>query len=229
LAESIQFQTICSIPSLSGFSLVTTAVAEDQSLLFLLVEVSGSSSVVETVQHGVGIFLRAKTEVPKRFCLQRMSGGSLRSIDLPLLDVTFPRVDTFPDGRILLASPRCSWRAQYDYDLNGIIFDPGTGRSRRMLLGDGVDSMQIDRLGRIWVSYVDEGISAISAGEFQDRRRSAQAGWRAFLRLAKSSGNFQRVRATTLRIATRSTCQAQKLPSSSTRTFQSAGSARTIA
>jgi len=158
LVESIQFQKICSIPSLSGFSLVTTAVAEDQSLLFLFVEVSGSSSVVETFQHGVGIFPRAKMEVPKRFCLQRMSGGSLRSIDLPLLDVTFPRVDTFPDGRILLASPRCSWRAQHDYDLNGIIFDPGTGRSRRMLLGDGIDSMQIDRLGRIWVSYIDEGI-----------------------------------------------------------------------
>jgi len=55
-------------------------------------------------------------------------------------------------------SSRCEWRGQDDYDLNGVVFDPKTGKVSRILLGDGITSAQVDALGRIWVSYYDEGI-----------------------------------------------------------------------
>jgi hypothetical protein len=74
----------------------------------------------------------------------------LETIELPKLDVTFPLVDIFPtEAKMLLA---------YDYDLNGPVLDPRSGRSTRILLGDGIDRARTDKLGRIRVSYFDEGI-----------------------------------------------------------------------
>jgi len=52
--------------------------------------------------------------------------GMRRTIELPPLDVTFPHVDVFPDGKILLLASRSGWRANGGYDLNGIVFDPKT-------------------------------------------------------------------------------------------------------
>ncbi len=92
-----------------------------------------------------------------RLCIAR-NAGPPQTINLPELDVTFPRVDVFPNGKILIVGPRCSWRGERDYDLNGIIFDPKTARSSRILLGDGINSTYVDALGRIWVAYSEEGI-----------------------------------------------------------------------
>ncbi|SCB51344.1 hypothetical protein GA0061098_1015147 [Bradyrhizobium shewense] len=94
----------------------------------------------------------------KRFRLLRENAGSVQSIDLPPLDIAFPKVDMFPDGRLLLAGTRCNWRGAKDYDLNGVVFDPRTGQADRVLFGDGISDLQIDGRGRIWVGYFDEGI-----------------------------------------------------------------------
>jgi hypothetical protein len=93
-----------------------------------------------------------------RLCLMRISPGASQTIALPELDLTFPKVDVFPDGRILVAGPRSSWRGRDDFDLNGAIIRPETGQVTRILLGDGISSMQIDSVGRIWVGYFDEGV-----------------------------------------------------------------------
>jgi hypothetical protein len=140
------------------YSLIAKSVANDGSLLFLFVERAGESAVAETFRSGIGTFPKAKMAVPTRFCLIRVVSGSTEITELPELDVTFPQVDIFPDGRILLVGPRCAWRGENDYDLNGIIIDPRSGRSTRILLGDGISNAQVDNLGRIWVSYIDEGI-----------------------------------------------------------------------
>ncbi|MDA9398492.1 hypothetical protein XH79_06565 [Bradyrhizobium sp. CCBAU 45389] len=94
----------------------------------------------------------------KRYRLLRLNGGSELWIDLPPLELHDPHVDLFPDGRVLLASAWCAWRAERDYDVNGIIFDSRTAQMNRLLLGDGISDLQIDSRGRIWVAYLDEGI-----------------------------------------------------------------------
>jgi hypothetical protein len=155
----IRFEKISPVAKISNdYSLIDTAVANDGSILFLFVERSGDAAVTERFQSGIGIFPRPKMNVPKRFCLVTAAAGSNEITELPELDVTFPNVDIFPDGRVLLVGSRCSWRGENDYDLNGTIVDPRSGRSTRILLGDGINSAQVDDLGRIWVSYIDEGI-----------------------------------------------------------------------
>jgi hypothetical protein len=157
--DVIRFQRICDIPVASdGYSLVAKSVANDHSLLFLFVEPAGRHEVTETFKKGIGVFPRARMRTHRRFRLLRVTEGSSHAIELPELDVTFPLVDRFPNGKVLISGPRSSWRSKKDYDLNGIIFDPQTGQSLRILLGDGINSVQIDGLGRIWVSYADEGV-----------------------------------------------------------------------
>jgi hypothetical protein len=157
--DLIQFQKIGRIPDLSnGYSLVASSVANDHSLLFLFVEPAGKSAVVETLQLDIGTFPRTKMDVSRKFCLLREVSGRSEITELPELDLTFPSVDVFPDGRILVVASRCSWRGENDYDLNGIVFDPQSGRSTRILLGDGIEDAHVDDIGRIWVSYFDEGV-----------------------------------------------------------------------
>lgn len=143
---------------MTGFSLAAIAVASDQSLLFLFVEESGREAVFQRDQGGIGSFPRARMDSPKRFRLLRENAGSVQSHDLPPLDIAFPEVDMFPDGRLLVVGARCYWRAETDYDLNAVIFDPDTGQANHVLFGDGISDLQIDGGGRIWVAYGDEGI-----------------------------------------------------------------------
>jgi hypothetical protein len=157
--ETIRFQKIGDIPVASdGYALVASSVANDGSQLFLYVEPSGTSAVEETYKHGFGIFPRPRMNVSKRFRLIRATPAASHIIDLPELDVTFPMVDMFPNGKVLIVAPRCAWRGKDDYDLNGIFFAPSTGQSSRILLGDGISSVFIDSFARIWVAYTDEGI-----------------------------------------------------------------------
>lgn len=158
MTESLQFQRIGSIPTLPGYSLVTKSIANDQTLLFLFVEQSGLAAITGAIQQGSASFPKTRTDIASRWCLVTMTSGSSQVIDLGVLEAIFPRVDLFPDGRVLVVEPRCSWRSPNDYDLNCIVFDPRNGRSTRILLGDGIGGASVDALGRIWVGYVDEGI-----------------------------------------------------------------------
>jgi hypothetical protein len=165
LIGSIQFEKIGAAPTLPGFSLAASGVAGDQSVLFLFIEDSGRQAVFESDHGGIGSFPRANTDGPKRSRLLRDCAGSVQSIDLPPLDIAFPKVDIFPDGRVLLAGARCDWRAETDWDLNGIIFDPRSGQANRVHLGDGISDLQIDDRGRIWIAYFDEGVFGGSVGQ----------------------------------------------------------------
>lgn len=101
----------------------------------------------------------------KRYRLLNSQAGSELWIDLPPLELYHSHVDLFPDGRVLLASARWNLRADTDYNLNGIIFDPRTGQASRVGLGDGISDLQIDERGRIWIGYFDEGVFGSSVGQ----------------------------------------------------------------
>jgi|ERR1700730_2707309 hypothetical protein len=129
--DVIRFERICDLPiAPDGYSLVAKSVANDQSLLFLFVELAGKDDVIETFKQGIGVFPRAKMTNQKRFRLLRGTAESWGKIELPELDVTFPLVDIFPNGKVLVVGPRCVWRSKRDYDLNGIVYDPGLGTRR---------------------------------------------------------------------------------------------------
>lgn len=143
--NTIHFQKLSDIPAPSdGYSLVTKSVANDGSLVFLSTGRADWGAVKE------------RNPKPFRLSLKRPD-GSLQTIELPELDVTFSLVDIFPDGKLLIVGPRCDLRGKDD-DLNGVVFDPKSGMVSRIHLGDGIGRAYVDALGRIWVSYFDEGV-----------------------------------------------------------------------
>ena len=79
----------------------------------------------------------------------------------PLL-THFPKFDRFPDGRWLVAVSRSA-----EEPLSRII-GPEGGEVRRLQLGDGVEHVQIDEAGHVWVGWFDEGVFG-NQGLFGDR------------------------------------------------------------
>jgi hypothetical protein len=164
LTRSVQFEKIGAAPTLPGFSLAASGVAGDQSLLFLFGSWEGNASTAAALRAS-GVLAHPKMDRWRCYRLLKSTAGSELWIDLPPLEPYESRVDLFPDGRVLLASARYDWQAKPVYDLNGIIFDPGSGQANRVNLGDGISDIQIDDRGRIWIGYFDEGVFGGSAGQ----------------------------------------------------------------
>jgi len=156
----IVLQKLCAVPVPGdGYVRVSESVAADGSSLFLFIEPDGAPKAEETFEQGAGIFPQSRMDKPYRFRLVRVAtNGVATTIELPPLDLTFPMVDVFPDGRVLVAGPRCSWRSETDFDRNGAVIDPKTGTVSRILLGDGIENVFVDTAGRVWVGYFDEGV-----------------------------------------------------------------------
>jgi len=155
----ITFSKVADIPEFSDeFSLAKRSVTNDGAGLFLFVESSAEEKFSQSNQQKKGVLPATRIAEPARFVLVQLRGGEIKKIELPELDTTFPHVDVFPDGRILVVGPRSAWRSEDDYDTNGLIFDPLTGDRSCILLGDGIQNISIDSLAKIWVSYFDEGI-----------------------------------------------------------------------
>ena len=93
-----------------------------------------------------------------RYKILRKSKHQTEEILLPPLKITYPLVDIFSDGSILLVNSRCRYRGVNDSDLNGIIYNPSTQEIRRFLAGDGIEQVSIDSKDNIWISYFDEGV-----------------------------------------------------------------------
>ena len=157
--QKIEFQKVSNLPVLQdNFSLVSRSVSDSGAGLFLFVESTATEQVTERIDHGSGVFPKTRMGDRKRFALVEMFDNKRRDFELPALDLTFPLVDVFPDGKFLVAGSRSEWRAEGDYDRNGVVFDPTTGAQTEILLGDGIESVAVDSLGRIWVAYFDEGV-----------------------------------------------------------------------
>ena len=107
--------------------------------------------------YGDGIYYAWMSDRRRTVLVERDEGGSTE-FELPDLCLRLPLVDRFPDGRILVASSVSKWRSPDDFDRNGFVVDPTTNSQSEILLGDGVASISIDSLGRIWVSYNDVGV-----------------------------------------------------------------------
>jgi hypothetical protein len=84
--------------------------------------------------------------------------NGVQEIPLPKLTATFPKVQIFPDGEVLVVAPRCKRFQDDSYELNATVYDTKGATVRQFLLGDGIEHVQVDRNGNVWVGYFDEGV-----------------------------------------------------------------------
>jgi hypothetical protein len=71
-------------------------------------------------------------------------------------------VQPLPDGEMLLATSRSTWRPSGP-DRNAVVIDSSGRAIVEGLLGDGISDVLTDSQGNIWVGYYDEGVMG-SAG-----------------------------------------------------------------
>ncbi|MEZ5652937.1 MAG: hypothetical protein R3E87_20570 [Burkholderiaceae bacterium] len=156
--QRISFQTLSTIPVHDGFALVSRSVSGGGDAIFLYVETEGIEDVRHRQTSGIGVFAKPRMKQSRRFRVSIVGEHGPTTHDLPPLNVTFPLVDRFPDGRILVVASRARWRGEDDFDRNAVVVDPRTGTTHSFLVGDGVEDAFVDSHGRIWVSYFDEGV-----------------------------------------------------------------------
>lgn len=77
--------------------------------------------------------------------------------EFPLVAATFPMIEILPGGNILVVAPRCAQLGDGIGEKNARIYR-ADGSSDDLCLGDGINRLQADSRGRIWVGYFDEGV-----------------------------------------------------------------------
>ncbi|WP_321856417.1 hypothetical protein [Burkholderia cenocepacia] len=62
------------------------------------------------------------------------------------------------EDHLLLVCTRSRYRGPNDFDLNGRLYRRDGTPCGEILLGDGIESVQVTAAGEIWTSYFDEGV-----------------------------------------------------------------------
>lgn len=90
--------------------------------------------------------------------LEVTSAHSSYEIELSDLAAAFSFVQLLPGGKPLVISSRCQRFRDGTHELNAWIYDANGTLQNQFLLGDGIQHLQADEGGNIWVGYFDEGV-----------------------------------------------------------------------
>jgi hypothetical protein len=127
-------------------------------LIRLLVKESAVAEIRATEQGTGARFPRTTTEGEYSGIVLTHSQWGVCQIFLKSLNATFPTTQLLPNNEILVVSPRCKRRTDGTHDLNARVYDSDGKLKHELLLGDGIEKVQTDPLGNIWVAYFDEGV-----------------------------------------------------------------------
>jgi hypothetical protein len=113
-----------------------------------------------TEQTGWAVFPKTRPDVPQSYRLLAYDGGTADCIaDFFVREEPYnihfvqPLLDRF-----LLVCARSSRRSDVDIEHNGRIYDRMGHLEGELVLGDGIQDIQVTANGRIWAAYFDEGI-----------------------------------------------------------------------
>jgi hypothetical protein len=109
-------------------------------------------------QAGWASFAKTIPEQPQKYRVVGLSGSE------PVLDVVIEGerfnihdVQPLPD-ELLLVCARSYYKGLDDFEKNGRVYNRDGRFAREILLGDGIQSVQVTPGGMIWTSYFDEGV-----------------------------------------------------------------------
>lgn len=146
------------LSSLAGYRAVSTNIGANGDVIRMFVPEGVADSLFATVR-GIGGASFPKTHTDEAYSTTVVIEGETgRTMsELPPLALTFPMVQTFPSGELLVVAPRCKRFTDGTHEFNAQRYD-ADGSFNEFCLGDGIQHVQVDRRGRIWVGYFDEGV-----------------------------------------------------------------------
>jgi len=147
------------MPRPKGCKVVATEIGLHGEVLRLFVRDDSADGVLARISHpGFASFPETRTEREYSALLSVCTFNATYEIPLSNLTTTFPKLQVFPNGDPLVVASRCRRFNDDTYELNATVHDTEGGVLRQFLLGDGIEHVQIDRDGNIWVGYFDEGV-----------------------------------------------------------------------
>jgi len=161
-----------------GFKTTSTSVGFDGDAIRLLTsEGQASSLVAREEQPGWASFPKTQTESEYSSIVSVSGPSGSRDTELCGLTATFPKIEILPGGETLVVASRCFRNLDGSHEMNAKVYGPDGKQNREFLLGDGINHIQTDAEGRIWVGYFDEGIF----GNFGWQYAGGPFGQRGFL------------------------------------------------
>jgi len=147
------------LPRPSGFKSICVSVGLHRHAIRLLTRENLLDTVSATTQQpGFAVFPKTHTdhEYPSILSITGSSGSE--DFEILGLSATFPQIDILPNNEVLVVAPRCQRFQDGTHELNAKVYDRTGTLKREFLLGDGIEHVQIDAPGNIWVGYFDEGV-----------------------------------------------------------------------
>jgi hypothetical protein len=138
---------------------VSRSVAYDGDAIRLFVRNEVVKEVVARVESsGFASFPVSHSAIKYPALLEVSSAHASYDIELRDLSAAFSLVQLLPEGKILVVSSRCRRFNDGTQELNAWIYDATGALHDQFLLGDGIQHVQCDKSGNIWVGYFDEGV-----------------------------------------------------------------------
>lgn len=142
----------------AGFKPVSVAVGLNGSAIRLLVPNEIADRLFATTeQPRFALFPKTKTEDYSSVVVVSGPAG-IDELRLSGLTATFPQIEMLPGNEYLVVAPRCQRFSDGTHELNAKVYDSSGALKREFLLGDGIQHVQADVRGNIWVGYFDEGV-----------------------------------------------------------------------
>ena len=143
---------------IGGRKIISATVGPRGEACLLLVEEKFEAMAFGRVeQKGFASFPLSRAERGYPATFLRFRDGVLQETDLAAVEIAYPTAQALPNDEILLVGARCDYR-KGDPEKNGTVFGGDGMVARRFVLGDGINDVQTDRKGLIWVAYFDEGV-----------------------------------------------------------------------
>lgn len=106
------------------------------------------------IETGRGSFAKQRADHPNQYAIHFRAGEDWLQVALPETNEIYHNVQ--PLGKDQWLAVR--GRSEGDDDCNAHVFDASGRRLRSFPAGDGIQEVQTDEAGKIWVSYFDEGV-----------------------------------------------------------------------
>ena len=142
-----------------GFKTTSISIGFDGDAIRLLTsEGQANALVAREEQPGWASFPKTQTESEYSSIVSVSGPSGSRDTELFGLTATFPKIEILPGGETLVVASRCFRNLDSSHEMNAKVYGPDGKQNRGFLLGDGINHIQTDAEGRIWVGYFDEGI-----------------------------------------------------------------------
>ncbi|MBG9790455.1 hypothetical protein [Brevibacillus laterosporus] len=138
-------------PYTEDYEVVTSALGYDKKIYILLVN--------KTPERMDGMFVQSKTSSLFTYkVLTIAEDGKICETSLSKQRYNYHFIQPINDDNLLVVGARTRYFGPDNYELNGKIFDLDGNLIKELLLGDGIQNVQVSANGTIWTGFFDEGV-----------------------------------------------------------------------